>query len=76
MNLLNSEQIYESNTEKTGDKDKNTFGEIFAISVLILYTIAALVVSSWSAILMYTGNTDNGSPIGFIFNMIIWPMIS
>ena len=76
MNLLYNEKIYECDIEKKSDADKNTLGDVFAISVVSLYTIAGLIISSWSAILMYTGNTDSGSPIGFIFNKVIWPLIS
>lgn len=76
MNVLSHEKNFTSDAEKREIIDRKTFGDIFAISVISLYTFSALIISSWSAILWFTGNTDNGSPVGFIFQKIIWPMIA
>ena len=75
MNVLSGKN-YKSDPRNNENLDHNTFGDIFALSVISLYTFSALVISGWSAILWFTGNTNSGSPIGFIFNKIIWPMIA
>jgi len=48
--------------------ERNTFGDIFAFSLVSLYTLSALVISLWSAITLMMGNVSSGGPIGILFN--------
>jgi len=68
--LINDVQVNHNIEEKEENTDTGTFGDIFAISMVGLYTLSVLVVSCWSAVLLLTGNTSNGGPIGLVFNMM------
>jgi len=43
-----------------------TLGECFAVIIVGIYTLIALALSCWSAILLLTGDTTSGGPIGFV----------
>jgi hypothetical protein len=72
MNPLINEDQYEYYFEEHKEKiEKTTFGDIFAFSLIGFFTLSAFIIGCWSSILLFTGNTVNGGPIGIIFNKIL-----
>jgi len=55
--------------EKT-QSDHSRIGERFAAAVLIFYTTSALLISVWSAIVIKSGNIENGGPIGLFVQIL------
>ena len=68
--LINSENLHIQFEEENESINTTTFGDMFAISLVGFYTISALIISSWSAMILLSGNISNGGPIGTIFNMV------
>ena len=60
----------------TEAQDTKTFGDILAVFLLGSYTLTALIISSWSAVLYYTGNSVNDGPVGFLFKKILLDLVS
>ena len=50
--------------------EKSTAGERFATALLLFYTSTALIISGWSALVMLSGNIENGGPIGMFIRML------
>ncbi|GAB4336772.1 MAG: hypothetical protein Kow0089_07430 [Desulfobulbaceae bacterium] len=50
--------------------EQATFGDIFAASVVGFYTVAAFVISGWSGILLLSGNTGSGGPVGLLVQVL------
>ena len=50
--------------------DNGTFGYILAVSLIGTYTLLALVISSWSAVLLLSKSSPNNAPIGLIVDLI------
>ncbi len=72
MNPIINDALYEHYIEENKEKiEKSTFGDVFAFSLIGFYTLSAFIIGSWSSILLFTGNTGSGGPIGFIFNKIL-----
>jgi hypothetical protein len=72
MNPLINDEQYEYYVEENKEKiEKRTFGDIFAFSLIGFFTLSAFIIGSWSSILLFTGNTASGGPIGFVFNKIL-----
>jgi len=69
--LFNNEQSHSQLEDKEEDNGRTTFGDMFAISLVGVFAILILIVSSWSAISLLTGNTAKGGLIGIIFNKIL-----
>lgn len=72
---MNQPCIYDSR-EDTELQETMTFGDILAVSLVGAYTFTALVLSFWSALLYFTGNTSNAGPVGFLFEKMFLGMIS
>ena len=69
--LINSnhpvqDQLLESNDQQETSK----ISEHLAAGVLILYTFSALFISAWSALIISSGNIEDGGPIGLLFNSL------
>lgn len=74
MNILinrTDEQFRYAIEEESEQEDNKTLGDIFAVALIGGYTLSALVLSSWSAFLFFTGKAASGGPIELIFNKII-----
>lgn len=75
MNILLShnksvEQYGYYNIKENEKLDTKTFGDVLAVTLIVAYTLLALLVSSWSAFLFFTGRLSGG-PIEFIFKKIV-----
>lgn len=70
MNALigNSQQYHELKVEE--DIETQTIGEVLAIAFVSFMVASIFVLSGWSAVLFISGNTSDGGPIGFLFNLI------
>ena len=71
MNALvstNDQREYQEGEKN--ESDNRTFGDIFAVSVVGLYTFSGIAVSCWSAILLLTGNTSGPNPLGLIIDLL------
>lgn len=67
--LINSQQTYSILEMEENEVDAQTGGEIFAIALLSFLVTSVFTVSGWSAILLLTGKTEGGGPIGLMFNL-------
>ena len=77
MNVLLSKGNYEYHIEENNEKiEKKTFGDIVAVSLICTYTLSAFIISGSSVFLLFTGNTNNGGLIGFIFNKMLSSLIA
>lgn len=47
-----------------------SIGETFTLYSFLLMMLSVLIVSGWSAILLVTGNTESGGPIGLVARVI------
>lgn len=56
--------------EETEDLEKKTFGDVLAVSIIGSYTLIALVISSWSGLLLFTNSATAKSPIGLLIESI------
>jgi len=71
MNVLiniNEQPGYQG--EEKEEPNEVTFGDIFAVSTLGSYTLFTLVISTWSVVLLLTGDSSSMSPIGFFVDLI------
>ena len=68
--LINNNRQKEYQTEEIEDADKGTIGDVLAISIVGFYTLSSLVISSWSAILLFSNSAAAKSPIGLLFDSI------
>ena len=74
--LINNEKSHYPFEEEKENVDKKTFGDIFAVSLLSIFTLSTFIIGSWTLILLLIGDTSNGGPIGFIFNKLLSSMIA
>lgn len=56
-------------TKKKEEVDTKTLGDILAVTIIVGYTLLALLASTWSAFLLITGRMSGG-PIEFIINKL------
>ena len=68
--LIHINEQAEYQVEEKKESDNRTFGDIFAVSVVGLYTFFGLAVSGWSAILLMTGNPSGPNPLGLIIDLL------
>lgn len=45
-------------------------GEIIVIFMVCFMVVSIFIIGIWSAVLLITGNTGNGGPIGLLFHFI------
>jgi hypothetical protein len=72
MNIFfnKNQPVWQLDERNSTPDDNNRFGERFAAALLIFYTISALLVSVWSAIIIKSGNSENGGPIGLFVQIL------
>ncbi|MCL7489012.1 MAG: hypothetical protein M8357_12665 [Desulfobulbaceae bacterium] len=71
MNLFisNQQTLYQLDAKEVNN-ERTTIGDMFAVGLVSFYTFTALIVSSWSAILLITGKSANGGPIGYMVDLL------
>jgi len=71
MNVfMNKQQSLYQLDIKEQNRVRTTFGDMLAVSLVSFYTVSALLVSSWSAIILMTGKNADNSPIGYLISLL------
>jgi hypothetical protein len=68
--LINNQQNHYQFDDREVNNERTTVGDIFAVGLVSFYTFSALIVSSWSAIILITGKSANGGPIGYMVDLL------
>ena len=70
ISLINNESSCYPLEEEEGNSERTTFGEKFAVAMVGLLTVSALLIGTWSAFIYLTGNTDNGGPLRKVVSVL------
>ena len=63
--LINNEKSYYPFEKEEDISVETTAGDMFAVSVIGLIAGSALLLGSWSGVVLLTGITNNGGPLKY-----------